>query len=176
MQATRINTDLIQTIKIRVAKHPLNQRANDLRGQNHHYKNNTIMLLIHEALTDEIIKAYYNVYNILGFGFLEKVYQNAMFLELRHKGFYVEVQKQIKVQFKGVFVGEYYADFIINEKVIIELKAAECLVKENEAQLINYLRGTNIEVGLLFNFGKKPEFKRKVFTNNIKSTLILAHG
>lgn len=131
------------------------------------------MSLIHRGLTDQIIKVYFDVYNILGFGFLEKVYQNAMFLELRDRGLYVEVQKQIKVQYKGIFVGEYYADFVINEKVIIELKAAECLVKENEAQLINYLKGTEIEVGLLFNFGKRPEFIRKIFSNN---PMNLAHG
>ena len=133
------------------------------------------MELLQKELTDQIIRTYFNVYKILGFGFLEKVYQNAMFLELRDKGFYVEVQKQIKVQFKGVFVGEYYADFVINEKVIIELKAAECLVKENEAQLINYLKATDIEVGLLFNFGKKPEFIRKIFTNDVKPDLRIAH-
>ena len=68
-------------------------------------------------------------------------------------------------------MGEYYADFFINEKVIVELKAAECLVKENEAQLINYLRGTDVEVGILFNFGKKPEFIRKIFTNDLKPNL-----
>ena len=129
------------------------------------------MQLLQKDLTNKIIEAYYDVYNILGFGFLEKVYQNAMFLELRERGFYVEAQKQIKVNFKSVFVGEYYADFFINEKVIVELKAAECLVKENEAQLINYLRGTDIEVGILFNFGKKPEFIRKIFTNDLKPNL-----
>ncbi len=133
------------------------------------------MSLIHKDLSDQIIEAYFDVYKTLDFGFLEKVYQNAMFLEPRDKDLYVEVQKQIKIQYKGVFVGGYYADFIINEKVIIELKAAECLVKENEAQLINYLRGTEAEVGLLFNFGKKPEFIRKIFTNDHKPTLSLAH-
>ena len=129
------------------------------------------MQLLQKDITNKIIEAYYDVYNILGFGFLEKVYQNAMFLELRERGFYVEAQKQIKVNFKSVFVGEYYADFFINEKIIVELKAAECLVKENEAQLINYLRGTDIEVGILFNFGKKPEFIRKIFTNDLKPNL-----
>ena len=133
------------------------------------------MQLLQKDLTNKIIEAYYDVYNILGFGFLEKVYQNAMFLELRERGFYVEAQKQIKVNFKSVFVGEYYADFFINEKVIVELKAAECLVKENEAQLINYLRGTDIEVGILFNFGKKPEFIRKIFTNDLKPNLKIEH-
>jgi GxxExxY protein len=82
------------------------------------------MELIHKELTDAILKVYYDVYNELGYGFLEKVYQNSMYLELKSRGFYVEAQKQIKVNYKGVVVGEYYADLIINEKVIIELKAA----------------------------------------------------
>ena len=126
------------------------------------------MKLLHEELTNNIIKTFYDVYNELGFGFLEKVYQNALFIELRSRGFKVEAQKQIKVNYKTFEVGEYYADIIVNDLVILELKAAECLVKEFEAQLINYLRGTNIEVGLLLNFGKKPEFIRKVFENKRK--------
>ena len=123
------------------------------------------MELLESELTDKLIKVYYDVYNVLGYGFLEKVYQNAMYIELKDRGFFVQAKKQIKVNFKGFQVGEYFADLIINEKIIIELKAAEYLVKEHEAQLINYLRGTDIEVGLLFNFGKKPEFIRKVFSN-----------
>jgi len=131
------------------------------------------MELLHKELTDKILKAYFDVYNELGYGFLEKVYQNALFIELKSRGFKVEAQKQIKVNYKTFEVGEYYADIIVNDLVILELKAAECLVKEFEAQLINYLRGTNIEVGLLLNFGKKPEFIRKVYENKRK---ILARG
>ncbi len=127
------------------------------------------MELLHKELTDEIIKTFYDVYNELGYGFLEKVYQNSLYLELRERGFRVEAQKQIKVHYKGKEVGEYYADLIVNELVILELKAAEALVKEHEWQLINYLRGTNVEVGLLLNFGVKPEFRRKVFENNRKN-------
>ncbi|MER0439924.1 GxxExxY protein [Emticicia sp. W12TSBA100-4] len=127
------------------------------------------MELLHKTLTDSILKVYFDVYNELGYGFLEKVYQNSMYLELKSRGFYVEAQKQIKVNYKGVEVGEYYADLIINEKVILELKAAECIVEDFEYQLINYLKATNMEVGLLLNFGKKPEFRRKVFENNRKS-------
>ena len=127
------------------------------------------MKLLHEELTSSIIKTFYDVYNELGFGFLEKVYQNALFIELRSRGFKVEAQKQIKVNYKTFEVGEYYADIVVNDLVILELKAAECLVKEFEAQLINYLRGTNIEVGLLLNFGKKPEFIRKVYENKRKN-------
>ncbi len=124
------------------------------------------MALLHKKLTDQIIKIYFSVYNELGYGFLEKVYQNAMFLELKNRRFYVEAQKQIKVFYKSHNVGEYYADLIVNDSVILELKAAECLVKDFEYQLINYLRATEIEVGLLLNFGPKPEFRRKVFSND----------
>ena len=126
------------------------------------------MELLHKDLTEQVIKTFYDVYNELGYGFLEKVYQNALFFELKNRGFDVEAQKQIKVYYKGVNVGEYYADIVVNDLVILELKAAECVVEEFEFQLINYLRGTEMEVGLLLNFGKKPEFRRKVFENNRK--------
>lgn len=121
--------------------------------------------LKYSDITEKIIKAYYKVYNALGYGFLEKVYENAMFLELVNMGFTVEKQKGIKVQYGGKEVGEYYADLIVDDSVIIELKAAEALCEEHEYQLINYLKATHIEVGLLLNFGKEPEFKRKVFAH-----------
>jgi GxxExxY protein len=125
-------------------------------------------MLLHKDITDEIIKTFYKVYNELGFGFLEKVYQNALFLELIAMGFYCEKQKQINVHYSGQIIGEYFADLIVNGCVIVELKAAETLVEEHEIQLINYLKATEIEVGLLLNFGKKPQFKRKLFTNDKK--------
>jgi GxxExxY protein len=123
------------------------------------------MELLHKELTDSIIKTFYDVYNELGYGFLEKVYQNAMCLELRTRGFKVEAQKQIKVYYKSEEIGDYYADILVNDLIILELKAAEVIVYEFECQLLNYLRGTDIEVGLLLNFGKKPDFCRKVFEN-----------
>lgn len=122
----------------------------------------------HKELTEQIIKSFYDVYNELGYGFLEKVYQNSLYLELKARGYKVEAQKQIKVYFKGIEVGEYYPDLIVNDLVILELKAAEYIVEEFENQIINYLRATEIEVGLLLNFGKKPEVKRKVFDNERK--------
>ena len=122
----------------------------------------------HSEITDKVIKCFYKVYNTLGYGFLEKVYENAMFLELRSLGLFVEKQKQIKVYYENEKVGEYYTDLIVSELVIIELKAAESLREEHEFQLINYLKATEIEVGLLLNFGKNPELKRKVFSNNKK--------
>jgi len=126
------------------------------------------MELLHKELTEKILKVFYDVYNEMGYGFLEKVYQNSLFIELKARGFHVEAQKQIKVHYKGIEVGEYYADLVVDNLIILELKAAECLVKEFEYQLINYLRGTNMEVGLLLNFGKKPEFIRKVYENSRK--------
>ena len=123
------------------------------------------MELLHKELTDAIIKTFYEVYNELGYGFLEKVYQNSLYLELKNKGYKVEAQKKISVYYKGIEVGEYYADLIVNNTIIIELKAADCIVKDFENQILNYLRATDCEVGLLLNFGKKPEFKRKIFEN-----------
>lgn len=124
--------------------------------------------MIHSDITERIIKCFYEVYNILGYGFLEKVYESSLYNELNGCGLFCERQKKIDVFYKGKLVGEYYADIIVEEKVIIELKAAETICEEHEFQLINYLKATNIEVGLLFNFGKKPEIKRKIFTNDRK--------
>lgn len=121
--------------------------------------------ILHKELTGSILKLFYEVYNELGHGFLEKVYQNALYTELKNNGFEVESQKQIKVYYKNVEVGEYYADLIVNDKVILELKATESITEAHEFQLLNYLKSTKIEVGLLLNFGKKPEFCRKVFQN-----------
>ena len=129
----------------------------------------------HATLTEQIIGVFYQVYNELGYGFLERVYQNALFLAFREAGFEVEVRKKIKVWFRGHEVGEYYADFIINNTVILELKATEVLAEEYESQLLNYLRGTEIEVGLLLNFGKKPEIRRKVYDNTFKPNLKKKH-
>ena len=126
------------------------------------------MNLKHKDLTDVIIKSYYKVYNTLGYGFLEKVYENALFIELRKHGLFVQKQKAIEVFYEEEIVGDYFADLIVSEKVILELKAAEGICEEHENQLINYLKATDIEVGLLLNFGKSPEFKRKVFTNEYK--------
>lgn len=126
------------------------------------------MKLLHQALTECIIKTFYEVYNELGYGFLEKVYQNSLYLELKSKGFKVEAQKKIDVYYKGIVVGEYFADLIVEDLIILELKAADCIVAEFENQILNYIRGTDCEVGLLLNFGKKPEFRRKVLENKRK--------
>lgn len=122
----------------------------------------------HSEVTDKVIKAYFKVYNILGFGFLEKVYENAMFIELAQMGLLVKKQEQVKVFYEEREVGVYFADLIVENCVIVELKATEALCEEHELQLINYLKATEIEIGLMLNFGKKPEFKRKAFSNERK--------
>lgn len=124
---------------------------------------------LHSDITSTIIKAYYNVYNKLGYGFLEKVYENALIIELKKIGLQCQKQTPIKVFYDSEIVGEYFADIIVNDCVILELKAADSLLEEHEAQLVNYLRATNIEVGLLLNFGREAEFKRKAFSNNYKN-------
>jgi GxxExxY protein len=124
--------------------------------------------ILHKGITNSILKTYYDVYNQLGYGFLEKVYQNAMYFELKSLGYKVEAQKPIKVYFKNQLVGDYYADLFIEDKVIVELKACELLINVHSAQLMNYLKATEIEVGLLLNFGEDAEFKRIIYTNDRK--------
>lgn len=120
-------------------------------------------------ITEVIIKAFFNVYNKLGYGFLEKVYENSMMIELKKFGLNCEKQKQINVFYDGQNVGEYFTDILVNDCIIIELKAAESLCEEHECQLVNYLKASSVEVGMLLNFGKKPQFKRKVFTSEYKN-------
>jgi len=126
------------------------------------------MDLLHKKITEKLIKCYYKVYNTLGYGFLEKVYENAFALELQQNGLDVKCQFPIKVYYENKIVGEYYADIIVNNLIIIELKASTCLLEEHECQLINYLKATEVELGLLLNFGKEAEYKRKVFMNKYK--------
>lgn len=120
---------------------------------------------LHQDITSLIIKMFYKVYNALGYGFLEKVYENSLFIELKNAGVYVEKQRKVNVYYGDELVGEYYADLIIENKIIVEIKTAEALAEEHEYQLLNYLKATEIEVGLLLNFGKNPELKRKIFTS-----------
>lgn len=124
------------------------------------------MNLEYESLTNEIINAFYKVYNTLGYGFLEKVYENALHLELTSRGLECKTQQQIRVYYEGSEVGFYIADIVVEDLVIVEIKAAEALCEQHEYQLINYLRATDKKLGLLLNFGQKPQFKRKIFTLN----------
>lgn len=122
----------------------------------------------HSDLTGEIIKCFYTVYNKLGYGFLEKVYENSLRIELEAAGFQVECQQPINVYYNQECVGEYFADLIVEDSVIIELKACSELQEAHSVQLTNYLKATDIEVGLLFNFGEIPKVKRRIFTNTRK--------
>lgn len=124
--------------------------------------------LLHSDITSLVIKAFFNVYNTLGFGFLEKVYQNSLLLELKNLGLDCSASVPIDVYYHNYRVGHYVADIIVNDLVIIEIKAAESISNEHEAQIINYLKATNIEVGMLLNFGKTAQFKRRVFSKAFK--------
>jgi len=123
----------------------------------------------HSAITDKIIAATYTVYNALGYGFLEKVYENALYYEIMKSGLNVKQQFPIQVFYDHNLVGDYYADLIVENKVIVELKAVSVLDPMHEVQLVNYLRATGIEVGLLINFGQKLTIKRRVFSRDWKT-------
>lgn len=118
---------------------------------------------IHSDLTDKIIGCAYEVYKQLGHGFSEKVYENAMMIKLPQKGLDVVQQAPIKVYFEEKLVGEYFADILVNNKVVLEFKAVSALSKAHEVQLVNYLKATGIKVGLLINFGEKIKIVRRVF-------------
>ena len=122
----------------------------------------------HQELTKSIIGIYYNVYNELGFGFLEKVYHKALLIELKNNGYKIDSEKKVNVYYKNKIVGEYIPDIIINDSAIVELKCVEYLTDIHENQLLNYLKATDCEVGLILNFGKDPQFIRKIFTNDLK--------
>jgi GxxExxY protein len=128
-------------------------------------------MLIHEEITKQILKAFFTVYNTLGYGFLEKVYHNAMLLELRKLGLTYDSERRITVFYDGCIVGEYIADIIVEEKVIVELKATTVIHDMHEVQLMNYLRATTFELGLLLNFGHEPGRRRKIFMNDKKRSL-----
>jgi GxxExxY protein len=124
----------------------------------------------HDELTQRIIGVFYDVYNELGKGFLESVYREAMRLALTQARFKVESEVSIPVEFRGVVIGIFRADLVVNEAVLIELKACDALTREHESQTLNYLRATAIEVALLMNFGSSARFKRLVMDNASKNT------
>ncbi len=121
-----------------------------------------------KELTELIIKAFYNTYNTLGHGFLEIVYEKSLLIELRKLGLNALRQQKVEVYYEGLLVGYYLADLIVNQMVIIEVNSAASLHPAHEAQLKNYLRATSIEVGMLFNFGERPQFSRQFFSNDRK--------
>jgi len=126
---------------------------------------------LYKEKTESIIAGFFKVYNSLGFGFLEKVYENALRIELKDKGHSVQTQFPITVYYENHSVGNYFADLLVDDKIILEIKTVETMINEHECQLINYLKATEYEIGLLLNFGKKPEVKRKIYTNNLKKNL-----
>lgn len=119
----------------------------------------------HGEITERVIKAFYEVYNELGHGFLESVYEEAMSVVLAENGLNAQRQVSIPVWFRARRIGNFCADLIVEDAVLIELKAARGLDSAHESQILNYLRATEIEIGLLMNFGAKAEFKRFVFDN-----------
>jgi GxxExxY protein len=125
----------------------------------------------HKDLTDKILKAFYRVYNTLGYGFLEKVYERALALDLASAGLRVARQQPVKVFYGGNPVGDYFADIVVENKIIIEVKIADAICDAHIAQLRNYLKATEMEVGLLLNFGPEPKFARKIFSNENKQQL-----
>jgi GxxExxY protein len=121
-----------------------------------------------EDLTSKVIGAFYDVYNELGHGFLESVYHKAMIVALRTAGLEVATEVAVPVTFRGQSVGEFRADLVVNQTILVELKVAQALDRTHYAQVMNYLKATPFEIALLFNFGAKPAFKRIIFDNPSK--------
>jgi GxxExxY protein len=126
------------------------------------------VVLKHSGVTEKAIRAFYDVFNELGHGFLESTYAGALAMALQESGLSVAREVPVPVWFRGHKVGQYYADFIVEGVVLLELKAARALDSSHEAQLLHYLRATDIEVGLLLNFGLRPQFRRLLFDNDRK--------
>lgn len=122
----------------------------------------------YSELTDTVIGVFYDVYNELGFGFLESVYRNALRLALVEKGLHVEPEVATSVFFHGVSVGDFRADLVVNQVLLLELKTAEKIVRAHEAQVLNYLRATTLELGLILNFGPQPQVRRLLLDNSRK--------
>jgi GxxExxY protein len=132
--------------------------------------------LKHAVLTEQIIGIFYDVYNELGFGFLETVYRRSLHLALCAKGLKVEAEVAVPVFFRGVNVGDFRADLVVNNCVLLELKTAETIIVAHESQLLNYLRATALEIGLILNFGPKAQIRRLLFDNDRKATKPRAAG
>ena len=122
--------------------------------------------MIYENITEKIIEAIFNVYNFLGYGFLEKVYEKSMLVELRSLGINAKSQREIAVKYKGIIVGYYLADLVVENKIILELKAAEKIIPIHKIQLLNYLKASDKVLGLVLNFGEKPQIKRIINSKN----------
>ena len=125
----------------------------------------------HSELTGKILGAFFQVHKELGYGFSERVYENALAMLLIEMGLKVEQQVHVDVFYHGRVVGEYIADMVINDTVLLELKATQKIIEDHAAQLLNYLKATSIEVGLVLNFGPSAEFRRKIYDNERKGSL-----
>ena len=124
--------------------------------------------LKHADLTETIIGVFYDVYNELGYGFLESVYEGAMAVALREAGLSAMRQVAVPVWFRGNMVGDFRADILVEDRVLLDLKSARVLERSHEAQILHYLKSTKIEIGLLLNFGQRPQFRRLLFDNERK--------
>lgn len=120
-----------------------------------------IMEYLHSGITNQIICTAYKVHSTLGYGFLEKVYENVLAIELNKNGLKIEQQKPLSVYYEGDLVGEYYIDLLVEDSIIVEVKTVKKLLDVHEIQVLNYLKGCRKEVGLLINFGKSVDVKRK---------------
>ena len=136
------------------------------RSLNFSYKNPVLSVpkMKHKDITAKIIECAYKVGNTLGYGFLENVYQNALMIELQKNGLTAQKELPLKVYYDDQIVGDYVADIIVAGKIVLELKSVKELHPAHEAQLINYLKATGIEIGLLINFAEKVEIKRRVLS------------
>lgn len=118
--------------------------------------------LLEAELSDQVIGAFFDVYNALGTGFLESVYEAALLIELRGRGLDVEQQRPLQVRYRNAIIGEFRVDLLAEGRLILEIKAVSQLAPSHEAQLVNYLKASGVPLGLLLNFGPKPQFKRKI--------------
>lgn len=130
-------------------------------------------MLKHFEISGKVLRAFYDVYNELGHGFLESVYQQAFVIAARDLGLQVQEQVPIPVFFRGHNIGEFRADLLVEGSLLVELKAAKCLESKHTAQVINYLKATDIEIAMLLNFGPKPEFKRVILDRAAKDARAL---
>jgi GxxExxY protein len=131
---------------------------------------NVVTTMPHASITDKIIAAFYDVYNEIGCGYVESVYHTCLTIALRSRGLLTNQEIPLDVYFRGNVVARFRADLIVENSVIVELKACRTILAEHEVQLVNYLRCTAVEVGLILNFGPKPQIKRSIFTNDRKHT------
>ena len=120
-------------------------------------------MYLYQEMTERIIKCFYEVYNTLGYGCLESVYESALEIELKRNGLFVERQKEISVHYKGEVVGIFRMDLVVEKKIIIELKATSAILPVHESQVIHYLKSSGMKLGYLVNFGEKINFKRMIF-------------